>query len=109
VSLYADVPGSTVRLMRRDPEKMAQGIEQLIRRMKQDLADKRPAVVLQFECLARGKHMFREDDKLRLLQMLQTPFGAVPWIGFYCYGEIAPVGDFQLMHHNYTTVMTVIA
>jgi len=110
VSLYANVPGPSVRLMRRDPEKMAEGIEELIGRMKQGLGDKRPAVVLQFECLARGKHMFREDDKMRLLGMLQAPFGReVPWIGFYCYGEIAPVGDFQVMHHNYTTVMTVIA
>jgi hypothetical protein len=110
VALYANVPGQTVRLMRRDPEKMAQGIDELIARMKSELGDRRPAVVLQFECLARGKHMFREEDKMSLLKMLQAPFGGeVPWIGFYCYGEIAPVGSIPIMHHNYTTVMTVIA
>jgi hypothetical protein len=110
VALYANVPGESVRLMRRDPEKMAQGIEELIGRVKSELGDKRPAAVLQFECLARGKHMFREEDKLGLLKILQAPFGGeVPWIGFYAYGEIAPVGSIPVMHHNYTTVMTVIA
>ena len=95
--------------MRRDPEKMARGVDELAARMKGSLGGRKPAAVLQFECLARGKHMFREEEKMGFLQKLQSPFGPdVPWIGFYCYGEIAPVKDINFMH-NYTTVVTVIA
>jgi small ligand-binding sensory domain FIST len=96
-------------MMRRDPEKMAAGIEELVARVKGSLGGKRPAAVLQMECLARGKHMFREEEKMTFLEKIQGPFTReIPWIGFFCSGEIAPVRDLNFMH-NYTTVLSVIA
>lgn len=69
----------------------------------------RPAkLILHFECAGRGKIILREQQKMSLMRNLQQRIGVdTPWAGFYCYGEIAPVGG-RNCFHNFTSIVTVI-
>jgi hypothetical protein len=108
ISIYTDVtPGTKVWMTRRDPDKMLQGIDQMTQRLSEKLGGKKPQAVFQVECMGRGKHMFREEEKGRFLARLQERVGTAPWIGFYAYGEIAPVGA-STYFHNYTSVIAAV-
>ncbi|MDD5223222.1 MAG: FIST N-terminal domain-containing protein [bacterium] len=101
--------GSEIWMTRRDPEKMANGLSDLSRKIRTDLAGKTPKLVFQFDCCGRGKVILPEPNKLQLLEDLQQQIGPrVPWIGFYTLGEIGPVGNYDCFH-NYTAVLTVIS
>jgi small ligand-binding sensory domain FIST len=64
--------------------------------------------VFQLDCAGRGKVFLREGQKLQLLETLRARIGPdVPWLGFYTFGEIAPVGEHNCFH-NYTVVLTTI-
>ena len=110
ISLYTEVKtGQKIWMTRRDPEKMMKGLDDLIARLNQQLGGKNPEAVIQIECMGRGKNMFREEEKMLLLDKLQTNLGKkIPWIGFYAYGEIAPIGD-RNHFHNYTSVVAAVA
>jgi small ligand-binding sensory domain FIST len=110
ISIYTEVKsGTKVWMTRRDPVKMMAGVDALIQRLEKTLGGT-PTAVFQFECMGRGKNMFREEEKLALLDKLQSKLGgkAVPWIGFYAYGEIAPIAG-KNYFHNYTSVVAALA
>ena len=101
--------GSDIWMTRRDPEKMAQGLAELGRRIKEGLEGRPPRLVFQFDCCGRGKVILPEPRKLALLGELQAQVGPqTPWIGFYTLGEIGPVGNSDCFH-NYTAVLAAIA
>jgi hypothetical protein len=76
--------------------------------IKTTLGGSPPKLVLQFDCAGRGRFVLREQQKLRLLKQLQDEVGAdAPWLGFYTYGEIGPVGDHNCFH-NYTAVVAAV-
>lgn len=97
--------GTQVWMTRRNAEKMYGGVESLAASLKERMNGDRPALVLHFDCAGRGKQMFREHEKTRLVLRLQELVGKdVPWIGFYSFGEIGPVKG-QNFFHNYTAVV----
>jgi hypothetical protein len=110
---YVGIPteiseGTSIWVARRDYEKLANGVEQVAEEIKTQLEDNPARLVFQFDCAARGKAFLREQQKLRLLETLRGRIGPdVPWLGFYTFGEIAPVGGHNCFH-NYTVVLTVI-
>jgi len=100
--------GTSVWVTRRDSEKLANGVERAAEEIKAQLGDNAARLVFQFDCAARGKAFLREQQKLQLLETLWGRIGPdVPWLGFYTFGEIAPVGE-RNHFHNYTVVLTVI-
>jgi hypothetical protein len=100
--------GTSIWLTRRDYEKLAHGVERAAEEIKTQLGEEPARLVFQFDCAARGKAILREQQKLQLLKMLRQQVGPeVPWLGFYTFGEIAPVGE-RNYFHNYTVVLTVI-
>ena len=100
--------GTSICLTRRDSEKIAKGVERVAEEIKTQLGHNPARLVFQFDCVARGKLLLREPQKLRLLETLRQQIGPdVPWLGFYTYGEIAPVGEHNHFH-NYTVALTVI-
>lgn len=109
VQIYTEVPaGTSVWMTRRDYDKVASGVNTMGDQILARLGDAPPKLVFHFDCAGRGKVIFRDDQKLQLLRMLQDKFGPeVPWIGLYTYGEIGPVGDYNAFH-NYTAVLTVV-
>ncbi len=109
ITIPAEVPeGTSIWIARRDYEKLAKGVERAAGEIKTRLGDEPARLVFQFDCAGRGKILIREQQKLQLLEALRGRIGPeVPWLGFYTYGEIAPVGEHNHFH-NYTVVLTAI-
>lgn len=109
ITIPAEVPeGTSIWITRRDYEKLAKGVDRAAQEIKTKLGDKPARMVFQFDCAGRGKAFLREPQKLQLLERLQGPIGSdVPWLGFYTFGEIAPVGG-RNCFHNYTVVLTAL-
>jgi hypothetical protein len=100
--------GMSIWLTRRDREKLVVGIERAIQDIKAQLGDNPPRLVFQFDCAGRGNVFLREQQKLQLLKTLRQQLGPdAPWVGFYTFGEIGPVGE-RNYFHNYTVVLTVV-
>lgn len=101
--------GTSIWMTRRDHEKIAKGVERMADEIRGRLEGAAPAFVLQFDCAGRGKVVFRDQQKSDLLRRLQEKVGAsAPWLGFYTYGEIGPVGE-ENCFHNYTAVVMAVA
>ena len=84
------------------------GLDLIADHINQELGGKHPELVFHFDCCARGKLMFRDQEKLQLLKRLRQAVGAdVPWAGFHTFGEIGPVGKHNC-NHNYTAVVLVL-
>jgi small ligand-binding sensory domain FIST len=99
--------GTSIRMTRRDFEKVSSGIGRLANQIKAQLGENRAKLVLQFDCAGRGKVFLRDQQKIQLLNTLQNQIPDVPWLGFYTLGEIGPVGDVNCFH-NYTAVIAAV-
>jgi hypothetical protein len=100
--------GTQIWVMRRDQAAIVKGNAQLAQDLNQQLQGRTPKLVFQFDCYGRGRSVFTEQQKQTLQHQLQQDIGpAVPWLGFYSHGEIAPIGQ-QNAFHNYTLVLTAI-
>jgi hypothetical protein len=86
--------GTSIWFSSRDKEKITTGFDRMAAQIKEQLDGAKPELVFQFECVTRGKLMFREQEKLQLLRRFRQSVGPeVPWVGFYTIGEIAPVEE----------------
>jgi hypothetical protein len=86
--------GTIIWFSSRDKEKITSGFDRMAAQIKEQLDGAQPELVFQFECVTRGKLMFREQEKQELLRRFRQSVGPdVPWVGFYTIGEIAPVEE----------------
>jgi hypothetical protein len=100
--------GAKIWVMRRDQAAIVEGTAQLAQDLNQQLQGQTPKLVFQFDCYGRGRSVFTEQQKQTMQHQLQQDIGpAVPWMGFYSHGEIAPIGQ-QNAFHNYTLVLAAI-
>jgi hypothetical protein len=101
--------GTSLWVSVRDKEKTTSGLDRMAQQIKQQLGDAQPKLVFQFDCTARGKTMFRDQEKLRnLMQLRQSVGPEAPWAGFYTAGEIGPVEEHNC-YHNYTAVVLALS
>src|SRR5829696_3292877 len=101
--------GTSVWLSSRDKEKITTGFDRMAQQIKDQLGGEKPKLVFQFECLTRGKSMFREQEKLQILKRFRQSVGPdVPWAGFYTIGEIGPVEEHN-NHHLFTSVVLALS
>jgi hypothetical protein len=101
--------GTSVWFSSRDQEKVTTGLDRMVEHIKQVLGGNQPKLVFHFDCVSRGKTMFRDQEKLQLLRRFRQAVGPdVPWAGFYTYGEIGPVGEHNC-YHNYTAVILALS
>jgi hypothetical protein len=109
VSIQSEVKnGDELWIVRRDKELITNGLQQVSARIKEQMGGRVPKFVLQFECVGRGKVVFREREKIELIQMLHRQLGhEVPCLGFYSYGELGPVGGFNCFH-NFSSVIAAV-
>ena len=85
--------GSSLWITSRDFQKLETGIDSMIHHISSEVQDSPIQLIFQFECIGRGKVFLLEEQKLALLGKMRDSFGdAVPWLGFYSYGEIGPIG-----------------
>jgi hypothetical protein len=101
--------GTSVWFSSRDKEKITTGFDRMAHQIKDQLGGEGPKLVFQFECLTRGKSMFREQEKLQLLKRFRQYAGPeAPWAGFYAIGEIGPVEEHN-NHHLFTSVVLALS
>ena len=101
--------GTSIWFSSRDKEKLASGFDRMAAQIKEQLGGEKPKLVLQFECLTRGKLMFREQEKVQLLKRFrQSVDPEAPWAGFYTLGEIGPVEEHN-NHHLFTSVVLALS
>jgi hypothetical protein len=100
--------GSKIRMTRRDPDQISLGAKGLAEKLEKQLEGKKPSAVLQFDCAARGKTLFGSEVKEKGIDVIQDVLGKdVPWLGFFTYGELAPIGD-KNYAHTATVALLVI-
>jgi len=100
--------GTSVWFSSRDKKMTTAGLDQMAEQINQQLGGTQPKLVFHFDCAARGKVMFREQEKLQLLKEFRQSVGPeVPWAVFYTSGEIGPVGKHNC-YHNYTAVVLAL-
>ena len=101
--------GTSVWFSSRDKEKISARFDLMAQQIKKQLGDEKPKLVFQFECLTRGKLLFREQEKQELLRRFrQSVDPDVPWAGFYTIGEIGPVENHN-DRHLYTSVVLALS
>ena len=96
--------GQAVRLQVRDAASADEDLAAAVDRGLADLGTQ-PAGALLFTCNGRGSHMFETPD--HDARVLADATGA-PAAGFFCAGEIGPVGDRNFVH-GFTATMALLA
>ncbi len=87
--------GQTVRLQVRDGPSADEDLKEALGRQVRALGAP-PAGALLFTCNGRGAHMFGTPH--HDASALGSAFSGAPAAGFFCAGEIGPVGDRNFVH-----------
>jgi len=113
ITCAAEIPeGAEIRLMIGDADKAIVAAKKAAAGAKEQLKGAKPKAVLVFNCIARWKLL--GDRKSEEIVAIQEVLGKdVPLIGFYTYGEQAPLGGVlgdkcHSRFHNETMTMMVI-
>ncbi len=88
--------GQTIQFQRRDAAAASEDLNELLARAKKNLAGVEIYGGCLFCCNGRGKNLFgrtSHDAKL-----VQAHFGPTGLAGFFCNGEIGPVGEKNFLH-----------
>lgn len=98
-------PGQRIRFHLRDAKTSADDLEFLLQRYQQQSSPTTSATgALLFSCLGRGEGLYGEanfDSRL-----FGRYLNRVPLSGFFCNGEIGPVGNSTFLH-GYTSVFGI--
>ena len=88
--------GQTVQFQVRDADTSRQDLQQLLAERRQALTQPPPDGALLFSCLGRGQALYGEPHVDT--RMIRAALGTMPIAGFFCNGEIGPVGDRCFVH-----------
>jgi small ligand-binding sensory domain FIST len=88
--------GQTVQFHVRDAASADEDLRRALERGSAALGGQRPAGALLFTCNGRGSRMFSEPD--HDAGLIATMLGDVPLAGFFCAGELGPVGGQNFLH-----------
>ena len=95
--------GQTIQFQLRDSRSAREDLVLASEHVKKELSG--PIATLLFSCAGRGKGLFgvRDHDA----ETLANIFGDIPLAGFFCNGEIGPVGGRTFLH-GYTASAAVL-
>lgn len=99
-------PGQRVQFHLRDAKTSAEDLEMLMERYQRQ-AQHSPATTmgaLMFSCMGRGEDLYGEPNFDS--QIFSRYFPQVPLGGFFCNGEIGPIGGSTFLH-GYTSVFGI--
>ncbi|HZU07394.1 MAG TPA: FIST N-terminal domain-containing protein [Chloroflexota bacterium] len=97
--------GQTLQFQMRDAAAADEDLRELLTRARQALGDTRPVAALLCSCNGRGVGMFGVPD--HDARGVAAAFGALPLAGFFCNGEIGPVGGKTFLH-GFTASLALI-
>jgi small ligand-binding sensory domain FIST len=89
-------PGQTVQLHVRDAATAREDLHLLMGMLTPDLVTRPARGALLFSCNGRGAHLYGEPDHDS--RVVATTTGAIPMAGFFCNGEIGPIGNTNFLH-----------
>jgi small ligand-binding sensory domain FIST len=92
-------PYSVVQFHLRDARTSAEDLKAVLERHRRQVTAP-PSGALLFSCLGRGEHLYGRAD--HDTDIFRDQVGDVPLGGFFCNGEIGPVGDRTFLH-GYTS------
>src|SRR5215470_7282299 len=88
--------GQTVQFHIRDAQSADEDLRRTLERAVAALGDRRAAGALLFTCNGRGSRLFPEPD--HDAGLLTKMLGDIPVAGFFCAGELGPVGGQNFLH-----------
>ena len=92
--------GQTVQFHLRDALTSSQDLDALLTRYKEQHPVYADSGALLFQCLGRGSYLYGRED--HDTDMFREKVGSLPLTGFFCNGEIGPVGGTTFLH-GYTS------
>lgn len=96
--------GQTLQFQLRDPSASRRELRRLLQQIHQPPHHVPPAGCLLFNCTGRGKSLYGvAHQDVKTIQMVS---GKVPIGGFFCNGEIGPVGGTNFLH-GYTASLAL--
>jgi small ligand-binding sensory domain FIST len=98
--------GQTVRFHVRDAQSADEDLREALAIQSAGLAGRSTAGALLFTCNGRGRGMFPVDD--HDAGALAAMLGSPPVTGFFCAGEIGPVGGRNFLH-GFTATIALFA
>lgn len=97
-------PGQRIQFHLRDAQASAEDLETLLKRYHHQHGEATPAGALMFSCLGRGEGLYGEPDFDS--RLFERYIRRIPLGGFFCGGEIGPVGGSTFLH-GYTSVFGI--
>lgn len=88
--------GQTLQFQMRDAAAADEDLRELLASAHQTLGERQPAAAMLCSCNGRGAGLFGASD--HDARGVATEFGAVPLVGFFCNGEIGPIGGRTFLH-----------
>ena len=88
--------GQTVQFHLRDAKTANEDLHELLKQYKIKKQVTAPHGAFVFSCNGRGVNLFKELD--HDIKIIQHHLGPVPAAGFFCAGEIGPVGGVNFLH-----------
>jgi small ligand-binding sensory domain FIST len=88
--------GQTVQLHVRDATTAREDLQLLMETLTPDISARPARGALLFSCNGRGAHMYGEPDHDS--RVIAETTGAIPIAGFFCNGEIGPIGPTNFLH-----------
>jgi small ligand-binding sensory domain FIST len=97
-------PMQVVQFALRDARTAEEDLQRMLERNRQAAVGGTPAGALLFSCLGRGAGLFGRPD--HDTELFQEKLGPAPLGGFFCNGEIGPVGGTTFLH-GYTSAFAI--
>ncbi|MGD1908298.1 MAG: FIST N-terminal domain-containing protein [Leptolyngbyaceae cyanobacterium] len=99
-------PGQRIQFHLRDARTSAEDLDHLLQEYQSHVSSAAapPAGALMFACMGRGEGLYQEPNFDS--QLLGKHLGQLPISGFFCNGEIGPIGDTTYLH-GYTSVFGI--
>ncbi len=88
--------GQTVQLHVRDASTAREDLHELMDSLEPELEGHPVRGALLFSCNGRGAHLYGEKDHDS--RVISETTGEVPLAGFFCNGEIGPIGSTNFLH-----------
>jgi small ligand-binding sensory domain FIST len=88
--------GQTVQLHVRDAMTAREDLHHLMESLTPEIAARPARGALLFSCNGRGAHLYGEPDHDS--RVVTETTGAIPIAGFFCNGEIGPIGNTNFLH-----------
>jgi len=90
--------GQTIQFQRRDPASASQDMNDLLENAQKNLAGTTIYGGCLFCCTGRGKNLFGRTS--HDAGLVQDHFGPLGLAGFFCNGEIGPIGEKNFLHSH---------